>query len=131
MPAHLKRIFPQNRDRHLRGVELYPRPPPRATRSNPGTWTAATTGLTPRLLQRSYRKLWDSLTWSRPVNSVNSGEGGERWVASTWRAMNGEKGDTPLTRLSKKQRQKGLVEGVRPDDLTRFDKVTGAEAQWL
>ena len=45
--------------------------------------------------------------------------------------MNGEKGDTPLTRLSKKQKQKGLVEGVRPDDLSRFDKVTDADAQWL
>lgn len=78
MPAKLQRIFPVK----LRpsSVPQYAPPPPRATRQNPRKWSNPHT-LTPRMLRRTYRRLWDRLPWV--TQSAVTGE----WASCSYEAM--------------------------------------------
>jgi hypothetical protein len=76
LPRNIQRIYPTK----LRPspIEQYPPPPPRATRQNPSTWSNPH-HLTRRLLRRTYKRLWDSLPWVRPV-----GDAADRWEKCTF-----------------------------------------------
>lgn len=75
LPASLRAVYPRRR-RRGQPPDPYPRPRPAHTRENPRTWGPATV-ITPRLLTRVYKRLWDQLGW---VKQTKAGQ----WVTGTW-----------------------------------------------
>lgn len=75
LPASLRAVYPKRR-RKGPPPDRYPRPRPAHTRENPKTWRPPTV-ITPRLLTRVYKRLWDELGW---VRQTNAGQ----WIADTW-----------------------------------------------
>ncbi|KAK4685888.1 hypothetical protein P7C73_g4253, partial [Tremellales sp. Uapishka_1] len=59
LEPHIRKLFPK---RTYTLLPQYPTPPPRATRTNPTMWSDPKS-LTPRLLRRAYKRLWDRLAW--------------------------------------------------------------------
>ncbi|WVN90915.1 uncharacterized protein L203_106160 [Cryptococcus depauperatus CBS 7841] len=79
LPFSLQMIFPRNATRQLvLPLPPYPPPRPKATRSNPSTWKLPTK-LDRRLMMRTYRRLWNSLVWVRPVGPA-SALGPQKWI---------------------------------------------------
>lgn len=75
LSLHLQRIFPKCASNHYAELQIYPVPPPRATRQNPRTWRAPRR-LRPRLVRRIYRLLWDKLVWVKPIHRDSARVGG-------------------------------------------------------
>ncbi|WVR09568.1 hypothetical protein IAU60_006637 [Kwoniella sp. DSM 27419] len=72
LPRHIRRIFPNKLIPTLREPPLPP-PRPKATRQNPTTWSLPRR-LSPRLLRRTYQRLWDKLVWVRPIPAPASAD---------------------------------------------------------
>lgn len=75
LPGSLRAVYPKTRRRGP-PPDRYPRPRPAHTRENPHTW-GPPTAITPRLLTRVYKRLWDQLGW---VRQTKAGQ----WVKGTW-----------------------------------------------
>ncbi|ORY22380.1 hypothetical protein BCR39DRAFT_385607 [Naematelia encephala] len=126
LPANLQRLFPVNLPASTRDLERYGVPRRRETRANPSTWRGPRP-LTLRLLQRIYRRFWDTLVWVRPADSG-------AWVRCSFHEMAAwEKGtelqDIPTMAGLKKRRKKGPM--AVPFEQARFAHATEDEARWL
>lgn len=116
LPFHIRRIYPMKLK--PTPVELYPPPPPRATRQNPRTWSNPHR-LTRRMIKRAYLRLWESLVW------VRSRRCSDQWEKCTF----AELGVTPLVESGKKSRKARKIEGsVR---VKKVPQGLGEDHQWL
>lgn len=87
LAPRIQRIFPRCPERYTLPEPPYPAPRPRATRQNPGTWSAPRT-FTTRLLSRTYKRLWNSLVWSRRRSRLNGADtGAEVWEACGYQGV--------------------------------------------
>ena len=89
-------------------------PPPSSTRQTPRTWHPPTP-LTPRLLRRAYRALWDRLVWVRPVPTAAS----TRWRPCT----QSEQGDQRV------RKGDGDAQVMQRSGRTRKNQEAGGAAQ--
>lgn len=71
LPTSLQMLFPTKLKPTLREPPM-PKPPRHETRANPKTWKHPVR-LTPRLLTRSYQRIWDELSWTRPEGKDREG----------------------------------------------------------
>lgn len=85
LPPSLQAAFPKRKTSAYRPPP--PFPPPRAslTRDQPGRWSHARE-MTPRLVRRAYKTMWDSLGWvaQLPLRTNTAGVTVGGWKRSEW-----------------------------------------------
>ncbi|KAK8853369.1 hypothetical protein IAR55_004073 [Kwoniella newhampshirensis] len=151
LPKHIRRIFPsphgsepKPKPKPKLREPSYPPPRPKATRANPRTWGLPST-LTPRLLRRTYRRLWDGLVWVRPVDSLQAGAS-VKWKKCSFEEMRAwemgvsddkpaqfkESGERGMKRVRmKKEKKIGSGGVVFEVDGCRWSTASEVDRRWL
>lgn len=117
----LQKIFPVKL-RPTRREPVMPRPPRHETKLNPKTWRHPVR-LTPRLVTRTYQRIWDGLSWVRPQGEAVDGpwvkcsyEEVLLWQRKEWDAL--------------KAAENKSKAGFRPAIQARFSNMTPQEEYW-
>ena len=117
----LQKIFPVKlRPTHREPV--LPRPPRHETKLNPKTWRHPVR-LTPRLVTRTYQRLWDHLAWVRPLGEAADGP----WVKCSYEeVLLWQRKDWGALRDAENKRKAGFQPAVQ----ARYSSMTPQEEYW-